>query len=476
MADLRITTTTGEETVLEQGAVEKFEVGLRGALLRQGDEGYDGAREIWNGMIDRRPALIVRCTGPADVIDAVRFARTHSLLVAVRGGGHNVAGNALCEGGLMIDLSLMKAVWVDPEAGTARVQGGATWGEVDREAQAFGLAVPGGIVSTTGVAGLTLGGGIGWIQRKYGLTCDNLLSVDLVTADGEFVTASPGENPDLFWSLRGGGGNFGIVTSFEFRLHPLGPIVMAGMVLHPMEKAREVLEFYRDYVADAPDELTAIPVLRIAPPAPFLPEEIHGQPVAGIAVCYTGSVQEAGPVVQPMKEFGPPQVDLVAPKPFTAHQIMFDATSPAGWNYYLKSEYLTDLSDGAIDAIVEHAARITSPQTVIPCFHLGGAISQVGKDETAVGHRDAAYAFNIAPAWTEPDGSEKHIEWTQEFWKALQPFSAGGAYINFQSGDEGEDRVRAAYGDAQYERLEAMKNKYDPTNFFRLNQNIKPTV
>ncbi|MFQ5945108.1 MAG: FAD-binding oxidoreductase [Anaerolineae bacterium] len=469
-------TTSGEETVLEQAAVEKFEAGLRGALLRPTDEGYEEARAIWNGMIDKKPALIVRCTGAADVIDAVRFARTHSLLVSVRGGGHNVSGNAVCDGGLMIDLSLMKAVWVDPEAGTTRVQGGATWGDVDREAQAFGLAVPGGIVSTTGVAGLTLGGGIGWIQRKHGLTCDNLLSVDFVTADGEFLTASPDQNPDLFWGLRGGGGNFGIVTSFEFRLHLLGPIVIAGMVLHPMEKAREVLEFYRDYISDAPEELTAVPVLRIAPPAPFLPEEIHGQPVSGIAVCYAGAVEEAGPVVQPVKEFGAPQADLIVPKPFMAHQIMFDATSPPGWNYYLKSEYLSDLSDGAIDIIAEHAARITSPQTVIPAFHLGGAIQRTDDDETAVGHRDAGWALNIQAAWTEPDGSEKHIEWTREFWKTLQPFSAGGAYINFQSGDEGEDRVRAAYGETTYQRLVALKNQYDPSNFFRLNQNIKPTV
>ncbi len=476
MSDIRATTTTGGETVLREAAVEEFKSKLRGELLRPGDDGYDEARAIWNGMIDKRPALIARCTGVANVIDAVNFARTNNLLVSVRGGGHNVAGHAVCDGGLMIDLSLMKGVHVDPKARTARAQPGVTLGDLDRDTQAFGLAAPAGIVSTTGIAGLTLGGGMGWLSRKHGLTCDNLLSVDIVTADGRFLTASDDENADLFWGVRGGGGNFGIVTSFEYRLHPVGPIVVAGLLLHPLEKATEFLRFYREYAATAPDELAAIPLLRLAPPAPFLPEDVHGAPVVGVAVLYAGPIEDGQRVVQPLKEFGSPLADLISPKPFTAYQTMFDAGAAPGNHYYLKSEYLAGLSDDAIDTIVAHGASITSPLSLAAFFHLGGAVSRVGRDETAFSHRDAAFALNIQASWLDPRESDKHIRWTRDFWTAMQPFSAGGVYVNFLSEDEGEDRVRAAYGAANYERLVALKNKYDPTNFFRLNQNIKPTV
>jgi len=476
MSDMRVSTRTGGKTVLEQAVVAEFKSRLRGELLGPGDDGYDGARAIWNGMIDKRPALIARCTGVADVIEAVNFARTHNLLVSVRGGGHNVAGKAVCDGGLMIDLSLMKGIHVDPKARTARAQPGVSWGDLDWETQPFGLATPGGIVSTTGIAGLTLGGGIGWLQRKYGLTCDNLLSVDIVTADGRFLTASEDENADLFWGVRGGGGNFGIVTSFEYRLHPVGPIVVAGLVLHPMEEAREFLQFYREYVATAPDELSVIPLLRLAPPAPFLPQEVHGAPVVGAAVLYAGPVDEGQRVVQPLKDFGSPLADLVGPKPFIAHQTMFDAGAPQGIQYYVKSEYLPGLSDDAIDVIADHGAGITSPVSVVAFQHVGGAISRVGEGDTAVSHRDAALAFVIQSGWVDPEEADKHIQWTREFWKAMQPFSAGGVYVNFLSQDDGENRVRAAYGAGTYERLVALKNKYDPTNFFHLNQNIKPTV
>jgi FAD/FMN-containing dehydrogenase len=456
--------------------VEAFKSSLRGELLLPGDEGYDEARAVWNGMIDKRPALIARCTGVADVIDAVNFARTNNLLVSVRGGGHNVAGKAVSDGGLMIDLSLMKGIRVDPKARTARAQPGATLGDLDRETQAFGLAAPAGIVSTTGIAGLTLGGGIGWLSRKYGLTADNLLSVDVVTADGRFLTASEEENADLFWGVRGGGGNFGIVTSFEYRLHPVGPIVVAGLLLHPMEKATEFLRFVREYAAKAPDELTVIPLLRLAPAAPFLPVEVHGAPVVGAGVLYAGPIDEGQRAVQPLKEFGSPLADLIGPKPFMAIQTMFDSGAAPGNQYYLKSEYMFDFSDDAIDAIVAHAARITSPLSLAAFFQLGGAVSRVGENDTAFSHRDAAFALNIQASWVDPEESDEHIQWTRDFWTALQPFSTGGVYVNFLSEDEGEDRVRAAYGAVKHERLVALKNKYDPTNLFRMNQNIKPTA
>jgi FAD/FMN-containing dehydrogenase len=476
MSDIRIVTSTGENTILESATVEDFKSSLRGQLLLAGDEGYDDARAVWNGMIDKRPALIARCSGVADVIQAVNFGRGHNLLVSVRGGGHNVAGKAIADGGLMIDLSLMKGIHADPSARTVRAQPGATWGDLDWEAQPFGLATPGGIVSTTGIAGLTLGGGIGWLQRRYSLTCDNVLSVDIVTADGRLLRASEEENTDLFWAVRGGGGNFGIVTSFEYHLHPVGPIVVAGLILHPFEKAAEFLRFYREYAASAPDELTVIPLLRLAPPFPFLPKEVHGAPVVGAALLYAGPVDEGQRLVKPLKEFGSPLADLIGPKPYIAHQTMFDAGAPQGNLYYEKSEYLRGLGDDAIDAIAMHGARITSPHSLAAFFHLGGAISRVGKGDTAFSHRDAAFGFVIQAEWVDPEESDRHIQWTREFWKAMQPFSTGGVYVNFLSEDEGEDRVRAAYGAATYERLVAVKNKYDPTNFFQMNQNIRPTA
>jgi FAD/FMN-containing dehydrogenase len=474
--DLVTTTNAGEETVLKGEAVEQFRSSLRGELLHAGDAGYDEARSIWNGMIDKRPALIARATGVADVIEAVNFARTNDLLVSVRGGGHNVAGLAVSDGGLMIDLSLMKGVRVDPGARTARAQPGATLGDLDRETQAFGLAVPAGIVSTTGIAGLTLGGGIGWLSRKHGLTSDNLLSADIVTADGRFLTASEEENADLFWGLRGGGGNFGIVTSFEYRAHALGPMVVAGLILYPMDKATEFLRFYRDFVAAAPEELTATPLLRLAPAAPFLAPEVHGAPVVGVAVLYAGPIEDGQRAVQPLKAFGAPLVDLISPKPFMALQTMFDAAAPHGNQYYLKTEYLPGLSDDAIETIAAYGATITSPLSLAAFFHLGGAVSRVAEQDTAFSHRDAAFAMNIQASWLDPQESDEHIRWTRDFWEAMQPFSTGGVYVNFLSEDEGEDRVRAAYGATKYERLVALKNKYDPTNLFRLNQNIKPTV
>ncbi len=414
-----------------------------------------------------------RCVGVADVKFAVRFARDHELLVSVRGGGHNVAGSAVCDGGLVIDLSRMKGVHVDPVRRKARAQPGLTLGDLDHETQAFGLAVPAGIVTTTGIAGLTLGGGFGWLNRKYGLTCDNLLSADVVTADGEMVTASPEENEDLFWGIRGGGGNFGIVTSFEYRMHEVGPTVLAGPVVYPMAEAPEVLRFYRDFVADSPDELTAIPTLRIAPPAPFLPEHVHGKPIIAVFVCYCGSIEEGERVLRPLRAFGSPMADVIVPKPFVMHQAMLDAVQPPGRNYYWNSDDLLDLTDDAIDTIVAHSEAITSPHTIVPIFQFGGVASRVAEDATAYSHRNAYGALNCNASWTEGE-PEQHIQWARDFSTAMQPYSAG-VYVNFLS-DESDDRIMAAYGAAKYERLVTLKNKYDPTNFFRINQNIRPTA
>jgi FAD/FMN-containing dehydrogenase len=466
-------TATYLDTQLDDAAVAALKAQFRGALLRPGDAGYDAARSIWNGMIDKHPALIARCTGTADVIAAVNFARTHHLLLAVRGGGHNVAGSAMCDGGPVIDLSAMRGVQVDPSTRVAHVQPGLTWGDLDHETQSFGLATPGGIVSATGVAGLTLGGGFGWLSRKYGLTADNLRSVKMVTADGRFVTASEREHPDLFWGVRGGGGNFGVVTSFEFQLHPVGPKVMAGLVFYPMEQAREVLHFYREYAASAPDELTTMAVLRMAPPAPFLPKQFHGAPVIGIAVCYAGSLEEGERALRPLKNFGAPIADVIEPKPFVRHQTLLDAASPNGRHYYWKSEYLPGPEHAALETVSDYSRQLSSPLTAVLLFQLGGAIRRVDEQATAAGNRNAEFVLNIQSAWLEAGESQRHIQWTREFWTAMRPFSTGGVYMNFLSMDEGEERVRAAYG-ANYDRLVAVKKSYDPANLFRVNHNVKP--
>jgi FAD/FMN-containing dehydrogenase len=454
--------------------VERLRAGVQGAVILPADPGYDHARAIWNGAIDRCPACIVRCTGVADVVAAVGFARDQELLVAVRSGGHGVGGHAVCDGGLMIDLSPMKGIRVDPAGRTARAEAGVLWGELDRETQLHGLATVGGIVTHTGIAGLTLGGGIGWLMRKHGATVDNLVSVDLVTADGEVLTASEDESPDLFWGVRGGGGNFGIVTSFEYRLHPVGPIVLAGPIFYPLEDAPEVLRFYREFAATAPDELTTIFELSVAQPLPFLPADMHGKPVVMVGACYAGPPQEGVDVVRPLKEFGSPIADLLEPTPYLAVQSMFDPFVPHGWHRYWKSVELPALTDEAIDILVGHASIQTSPKSYCIVFQLGGALARVGADETAFSQRDAAHNVNINAVWTEDDfESERHVVWAREFFSALQPQAGGQVYLNFL-GDEGAERVRQAYGERQYERLVGVKRRYDPTNFFRLNQNIEP--
>jgi FAD/FMN-containing dehydrogenase len=457
--------------VLDDADVADLTRYFRGELIRRDDPSYDSARRIWNGAIDRYPALVARCTGAADVIAAVRFAREHELTVAVRGGGHNVAGTAVCDDGVVIDLSPMKGMWVDPVARTARAQPGLLWGEFDHETQRFGLATTGGIVTHTGIAGLTLGGGLGWLMRRYGLTCDNLLSADVVTADGELVRASTEESADLFWGLRGGGGNFGIVTSFEYRLHPVGPTVLAGAILHPAAKASEVLHFYRQYIASVPDELMTIVALRKAPQD--LPAEIRGQPVVIVAVCYAGPVEEGERVLAPLRRFGKPLVDLIEPKPYASHQSMLDATVPHGLGYYWKSESLPPLGDALIATLTEHAWRVETPDSYSALFHLGGAVGREDPDSTAFEDRRATHAMTIDAVWREPSASGASIAWVQNFWEAVRPHSTGRVYVNFL-GQEGQDRVRAAYGAAKYERLRTLKRKYDPTNFFRMNQNIVP--
>jgi FAD/FMN-containing dehydrogenase len=461
------------DNVLDDAGLADLARRFRGELIRRDDPPYNAARRIWNGAIDRRPALIARCTGVADVQAAVRFAREHDLVVAVRGGGHNVAGTAVCDDGIVIDLSAMKGMWVDPAARTARAQPGLLWGEFDRETQAFGLAATGGIITHTGIAGVTLGGGLGWLMRRHGLTCDNLLSANLVNADGEFLRASAEEHADLFWGLRGGGGNFGVVTSFEYRLHPVGPLLLAGVILYPAARAREVLGLYRDYIAGAPDELTTIVVLRMAPPAPFLPASVHGQPVVVIGACYAGPVEEGERAVATLRHFGEPLADFIRPTYYVSHQALFDPTAPHGLSYYWKSEYLPPLSDALIDTLAEHAWRVETPESYTIMFHLGGAVGRQDPDGSAFEDRRATHATVIDAVWSEPARASACVAWTRGFWEALRPYSTGRIYVNFL-GDEGQDRVHAAYGEAKYERLRALKRTYDPTNFFRLNQNITP--
>ena len=469
-----MTTETATSDRAASSELERLRDCFNGAVIGPGDDSYDEARSIWNGAIDRRPAGIAQCAGVADVVAAVRYARERDLLVAVRSGGHGVGGHALCDGGLVIDLSPMRGIRVDPAARTARAEAGVLWGELDRETQLFGLATVGGIVTHTGIAGLTLGGGIGWLMRKYGATVDNLLSVDLVTADGELVTASDEHNPDLFWGVRGAGGNFGIVTSFEYRLHAVGPIVLAGPIFHPLHDAREVLRFYREFAATAPDELTTIFELGVAQPLPFLPEDVHGKPIVMVGACYAGPPEDGARVVRPLKELGNPIADLLEPKPYLALQSMFDPFVPHGWHRYWKSVELPPLTDSAIDTLIDHTSRITSPRSYTIVFQLGGALARVAEDATAYPQRDAAFNVNVNAVWTEDDlDAHGHIAWARDFFDAMQPHARDRVYVNFL-GDEGPERVRQAYGTEKYDRLVELKRKYDPTNFFRLNQNVPP--
>ena len=468
---LPIRTLDGGDVQLPSSELDRLRASLSGDLLTAGAAGYDAARTIWNAMIDRRPALIARCKSVSDVKAAVRFAAERRLLLAVRGGGHNIAGNAVCDGGLMIDLSPMNAVEVNESTREARVGAGATLGDLDAATQMHALATPLGINSTTGVAGLTLGGGWGWLSRRLGLTIDNLLEAEIVTAAGEQVTASERDNPDLFWAIRGGGGNYGIATSFRFRLHPIGPEVLSGLVIHPLSDAPAVLRFLRDFLPGTPEQFVCWFVLRLAPPLPFLPPEWHGQPILALAVCCTGPLADAERIAKPLRSFGTPIADVVAPHPFGAWQQILDPLLTPGARNYWKSHDFTALSDGLIDVLVDHATRIPDPQTEIAFAQLGGAITRVPVDATAYGHRNAEYVLNVHGRWSDPAKDAACIDWARGLYRAAGPFSTGGVYVNFLTQEEG-DRVRAAYG-GNYERAVALKSRYDPMNLFRMNQNIK---
>jgi FAD binding domain-containing protein/berberine-like enzyme len=459
--------------VIDPVALNDFQTRLREWVLVPGTPAYEAARRVWNGSIDRHPAVIARCSGAADVMHAVRFGREHGLLLAVRGGGHGVAGPAVCDGGLVVDLSPMKGIRVDPVRRVAMVQPGCVWGDLDHESQAFGMAVPGGIISTTGVAGFTLGGGFGWISRRYGLACDNLLSCDVVTAAGDLVHAGPDDHPDLFWALRGGGGNFGVVTSFEFRLNPVGPMVLAGPIFHPGDVAGDVLRFARDFAEQAPDKVVLVPILRKAPPAPFIPPVWQGRPVVSLACCFTGPVEEGERILGPVRRFGKPIADLLQPRPYVQLQGMLDAAWAAGWQNYWKTRNTDGLPDGAIDVLVAALDKIPTVYSDIKIPYLRGAIGRVPEEETAFGHRLTSWIVNINTRWEEPGGSDDHIAWTRALWQQLEPWAAPGVYVNFLD-DEGEGRAREAYAPGVLRRLVAVKGRWDPDNVFRLNQNIKP--
>ncbi|MFA9460068.1 FAD-binding oxidoreductase [Thiohalorhabdus sp. Cl-TMA] len=474
MTELRIRSLNGGETTLSRDALDAFAGGVRGMVITDGSPEYESSRSIWNAMIDKRPALIVRATGPADVLRTVNFVREQQLLLAVRGGGHNIAGKALCDGGVVLDLSALRDVRVDPRARTARVGPGALLGDVDHETQAFGLATPLGINSTTGVSGLTLGGGFGWLTRKYGMTIDNLLSADLVTSDGSLHTVSDSSEPDLFWAIRGGGGNFGVVTSFEYRLHPVGPHVLAGLIFYPLAQAPQILRRYRDFVAEMPEELTVWAVLRKAPPLPFLPESAHGTDVLILALLYAGDPASGRRAVEPLQAFGTSIAEHVDVMPYTAFQAGFDPLLTPGARNYWKSQDFTALSDAVIDTVIEQAGRLPSEECELFIASLGGAMGRVPETATAYAGRDANFVMNVHTRWRETAQDSKCRAWARECSEAVSPYATGGVYVNFLSQDE-TGRVHSAYG-ANYERLAAIKARYDPANLFRNNQNIAPAV
>lgn len=462
------------EPTLTTTEVENLRASLRGPVVAVGDPGYEEVRRIWNAAIEKRPALLARCTGTADVITAIRFAREHGLQLAVRGGGHNVAGTALSDRGLVIDLQLMKGMRVDPRRRTLVAQPGLRLGDVDHETQAFGLAAVCGINSETGLAGLTLGGGIGWQMRMHGLTVDHLLAADVVTAGGRVLRASAEENPDLFWAIRGGGGNFGVVTSFEFDVVPLGPAVFGGVVVYPAEEARAVLRAYRDWAWTAPDEVTTILILRLAPPS-WVPSELHGTPVLGLGALYCGPAEEGSRALAPLKRFGDVLASTLRARPFVEHQSMLDASSPSGRLYHWKSHYLPALSDAVVDTISDHAWRFRSPYSFTLLSHMGGAIRRTPEDETAFASLDAEFAININCAAAQPEPFDADRAWVRNWFDALEPHSTGGVYVNFV-GDEGHERVQAAYGQAKYGRLAELKARFDPDNVFMVNQNVRPSA
>jgi FAD/FMN-containing dehydrogenase len=459
-------------TNLKARKIEELKGGFKGEILLPSDGAYESARKIWNAMIDKHPAVIARCASTSDVVRGVNFARDNGLLLAVRGGGHNIAGNALCDDGLVIDLSKMKAARVDPARRRVTIEGGATLSDLDAATQAHGLATPVGINSTTGIGGLTLGGGFGWLSRKYGLTVDNLESAEVVTATGEVVLSSATEHSDLFWALRGGGGNFGVVTRFEFRLHPVGPDVLSGLIVYPLSEAKSVLRHYREFMAAAPEELNVWTVLRQAPPLPFLPESFHGQEMIALALIYAGDPKQGEPLVAPLRKFGTPVGEHVGVQPYVAWQQAFDPLLTAGARNYWKSHNFTTLQDGLFDAVVEYVGKLPSPQCEIFFGAIGGATTRLALDSAAYAQRDAEFVMNFHGRWEDPVDDERCIRWARDFFNATAPFASGGVYVNFMTADE-TDRVRSAYG-PNYDRLAQVKRTYDPDNLFHLNQNIQP--
>jgi FAD/FMN-containing dehydrogenase len=473
MSELAIRTLEGATKAISPEALASLRGKLRGSAVLPGEDGYDAARTIWNAMIDRRPGLVVRCLGAADIMREVQLARAEGLLLSVRGGGHNIAGNAVCDGGLLIDLSLMKSVQIDPHFRTARVEAGALLADFDKEAQAFGLMTPLGINSTTGVAGLALGGGFGWTTRKFGLTVDNLVAAQVVTAAGELVRASATEHPDLFWALRGGGGNFGVVASFDFKLHALGPEVLSGLIVHPFADAAKLLPQFRRIVAEAPDELTVWAVMRQAPPLPFIPAEWHGKEVLIFAACYSGDMKDGAQAVKPLRALGKPIADVIGPHPFTAWEAAFDPLLTPGARNYWKSHDFADLSDAAIEVIVGAAGSLPSPECEVFIAHVGGAMGRVAPDAMAWSNREPHFVMNAHTRWRDPAQDAACIAWARQLFDATAPFAAGSVYVNFMPDDE-KGRVEKAYG-KNYRRLAEIKHRYDPDNLFRMNQNIRPS-
>jgi len=469
---MKIKTSNGGAKTLEASQLAAFASSMSGGLVRAGDSEYEEARCIWNGMIDKQPAAIARCTGATDVKRAVDFARENGLLVAVRGGGHNIAGSALCDGGLVIDLSGMRAVRVDPKARRAWVSGGAKLGDFDKEAQAFGLATPLGINSTTGVAGLTLGGGFGWLSRKYGMSCDNLVGAEVVTADGRKLRADAKSEPELFWALRGGSGNFGVVTEFEFALHPVGPNVLSGLVVYPFAQARDVLRAYREWVPMLPDDATVWVVSRKAPPLPFLPAKVHGQEVIVLAMCYAGDPREGETVLAPARTLGKPLGEHVGVQPYCNWQQAFDPLLTPGARNYWKSHNFAQLTDGVFDALIEYTPKMPSSQCEIFIAQLGGQVNRVARDATAYAHRDADFVMNVHGRWDTPAEDERCVAWSRKFYEATARWATGGVYVNFLTADE-QQRTQAAYG-KNFERLSRIKARYDPQNLFRTNLNVAP--
>ncbi|HEY6430065.1 MAG TPA: FAD-binding oxidoreductase [Acidimicrobiales bacterium] len=449
--------------------------GFKGTLVQPGDDGYDDARELFNRMIDRRPALIARCTCAEDVAATVKLARDLELPLAVHGGGHAVTGTAMCDDGVVVDLRGMKRIDVDPNARVVRAEAGLTWGEFDAATQEHGLACTGGRVSTTGVSGLALGSGSGWLERKFGLVCDNLVKAEVVTADGRILTAAEDENPDLFWGLRGGSGNFGIVTAFHLRLHELGPMVLGGLLVYPPEMGGDLMRFYRDFLRDAPDEVGGGVAFICAPPEDFVPKEIQGHPVIGVVCCYAGPVEEGEAVFKPLREFGPPAMDIVQPMPYVAVQTLLDAANPKGQLNYWTADFYDDLPDAAIDILVAKATQPVSPLTQVVVLPCGGAIARVDDDAMAFGQRQDRFNIHYLSMWTDPADTERNIAYTKQLSGAMKPFASGGAYLNFL-GDEGQARVEAAFGRDKYQRLRDLKKRWDPQNVFRLNQNIPPAA